>query len=245
MVSVLIFAGGTGKRMNSKSKPKQFLELHGKPILIHTIEHFEEHDEVDNIAVVCLPAWIDTLRDILKRFNITKVKWIVEGGQTGQESIYNGLNAIYQECENPKDTIVLIHDGVRPIISQKLISENIATVKNYGSAITVSKAKETVTSVDSEAQIDMIADRSAARIAKAPQSFYLSDIYSAHIRAKQDHIMEMIDSASLMRHYGYPLHTVECPSENIKITTPMDFYIFRAIHEAKENSQIFGIEVQK
>ncbi|MFH5778026.1 IspD/TarI family cytidylyltransferase [Heyndrickxia oleronia] len=245
MVTALIFAGGTGKRMNSKSKPKQFLELHGKPILIHTIEYFEEHEEVDSIAVVCIPTWIDTLRDILKRYNITKVKWIVEGGNTGQESIFNGLNAIYNDCEEPKETIVLIHDGVRPLISEQLITDNIAIVKNYGSAITVSKAKETVTSIDSEGLIGMIADRTAARIAKAPQSFYLFDIMSAHKRAKQDNINEMIDSASLMKYYGYPLHTVECSSENIKITTPIDYYIFRAIYEARENSQIFGLEVQK
>jgi 2-C-methyl-D-erythritol 4-phosphate cytidylyltransferase len=240
MITALIFAGGTGKRMNSKSKPKQFLELHGKPIIIHTIEYFEEHDEVDNIAVVCVSSWVDSLRDILKKFNITKVKWIVEGGKTGQESIFNGLNAIHNDCKNPRETIVLIHDGVRPIISEQLITDNIAAVKKYGSAITVSNAKETVTSVDVDGQIGSIADRKSARIAKAPQSFYLSDIFSAHKRAKQDNILEMIDSASLMKNYGYSLFPVECPLENIKITTPMDYYIFRAIYEARENSQIFG-----
>ena len=242
MITALIFAGGTGKRMNTKSKPKQFLELHGKPIILHTIEYFEEHEEVDNIVVVCLPSWIESLRELLKRFNISKVRWIVEGGKTGQESIYNGLSAIYSECDNPKESIVLIHDGVRPLISSQLISENIASVKKYGSAITVGKAKETIISIDTNGSVNMISDRSAARIAKAPQSFYLSDIMSTHMRAKRENIMDMTDSASLMRHFGFSMKVVESDSENIKITTPMDYYIFRSIYEAKENSQIFGFE---
>lgn len=240
MVTALIFAGGTGKRMNSKSKPKQFLDLHGKPIIIHTIEYFEDHDEVDNIVVVCIADWINTLRENLKTYYITKVKWIVEGGQTGQESIYNGLNAIYNDCGNPEDTIVLIHDGVRPLISEQLITDNIESVKKYGSSITVSKAKETVVTIDNDGQIAMIPDRNMVRIAKAPQSFYLSDIMAAHRRAAEDGITGMVDSASLMVHYGYKLHTIEGPVENIKITTPTDYYIFRAIYEARENSQIFG-----
>lgn len=240
MVMALIFAGGTGKRMNSRSKPKQFLNLHGKPIIIHTIEYFEEHEEVDSIAVVCISNWIDNLRENLRIFGITKVKWIVEGGQTGQESIFNGLNAIYNDCDNPEDAIVLIHDGVRPLISDQLITNNIESVRKYGSAITVSPAKETIVSIDNNEQISTIACRSQARIAKAPQSFYLNDIMNVHKRAREDNVSGMIDSASLMMHYGYNLHIIEGPAENIKITTPTDYYIFRAIYEAKENSQIFG-----
>ncbi|HWL24546.1 MAG TPA: IspD/TarI family cytidylyltransferase [Ureibacillus sp.] len=241
MITALIFAGGTGKRMNSKSKPKQFLELHGKPIIIHTIEYFEDHEYIDNIAVVCIPTWINSLREILERFNIKKVKWIVEGGDTGQKSIYNGLTTIYNDCENPEDTIVLIHDGVRPIITEQLITDNIIAVKKYGSAISVAKERETIISVNLESTIETVSDRSVTRIAKAPQSFYLRDIMNAHNNAINDNLEGMIDSASLMRHYNYPLHTVECSAENIKITTPMDFYIFRAIYEARENSQIFGL----
>ncbi|HYF84379.1 MAG TPA: IspD/TarI family cytidylyltransferase [Clostridia bacterium] len=240
VVTALIFAGGTGKRMNSKSKPKQFLDLHGKPIIIHTIEYFEDHDEIDNIAVVCIAEWVNALKENLKLFNITKVKWIVEGGQTGQESIFNGLKAIYNDCDNPEDDIVLIHDGVRPLISEQLITENIESVRKYGSAITVSQAKETIVSIDGNEKISEIACRNVARIAKAPQSFYLKDIMTEHKRANEDNVVGMIDSASLMMYYGYNLHTIEGPPENIKITTPMDYYIFRAIYEARENSQIFG-----
>ena len=107
----LIFAGGSGTRMNTKSRPKQFLELHGKEIIIYTLEHFERHPDIDAIAIVCIEPWIEYLKKALKKHDITKVKWIVPGGETGQDSIFNGLDAIHKDC--PEDSIVLIHDGVR------------------------------------------------------------------------------------------------------------------------------------
>ncbi|WP_400162322.1 2-C-methyl-D-erythritol 4-phosphate cytidylyltransferase [Brevibacillus sp. TJ4] len=241
MAVALIFAGGTGSRMNSKSKPKQFLNLFGKPIIIHTLEHFEYSAEIDSIAVVCRENWIDYLKEQIKHNFFEKVRWIVPGGETSQQSIYNGLKALYDSCENPKETIVLIHDGVRPLINDKLISDNIAAVKQYGSAITVTKAVETVIHTNDDNEIVDVPNRKYAKIAKAPQSFYLSDIMAAHEKAIADNLFTMIDSASLMMHYGHKLHTVDGPVENIKITTPSDYYIFRAIYEARENSQIFGL----
>lgn len=242
MITALIFAGGTGTRMNSKTRPKQFLQLHGKPILIHTLRHFEEHPLIDNIALVCLQGWEEYTRTEMKRNFITKVKWLVTGGSTVQESIYNGLNTIYQDVkEQAENTIVLIHDGVRPLIDEHLITKNIETVKAYRSSITVSNATETIISIDEEENVLNVADRSKARIAKAPQCFYLNDIMEAHNRARSEGINYMIDSASLMSYYGYKLHTVMGSPYNIKITTPSDYYMFRALYEAKENSQIFGI----
>lgn len=241
MAVALIFAGGTGSRMNSKSKPKQFLNLYGKPIIIHTLEHFEYSAEIDSIAVVCRENWIDYLKEQIKHNYFEKIRWIVPGGETSQQSIYNGLKAIWDSCENPKETIVLIHDGVRPLINEKLISDNVAAVKQYGSAITVTKAVETVIQTNDNNEIVDVPNRKYAKIAKAPQSFYLSDIMAAHEKAIADNLFTMIDSASLMMHYGHKLHTVDGPVENIKITTPSDFYIFRAIYEARENSQIFGL----
>lgn len=241
MVTALIFAGGTGIRMNSRSKPKQFLELHGKPIIIHTIEYFERHKEVDNIAVVCIESWFETLQEQLRRNCITKVKWITKGGKTGQESIYNGLKAIYKDCEKPEETIVLIHDGVRPLISDSLITENIKAVRQYGAAITTTVFGETAVFVNGQNEISSIADRNQIKIAKAPQSFYLNTVMEVHNQARRDEITNAIDSASLMMHYGHTLHIIDGPAENIKITSPVDFYVFRALYEARENSQIFGI----
>lgn len=235
----LIFAGGSGTRMNTKSRPKQFLELHGKEIIIYTIEHFERHPEIDAIAVVCIEEWIDYLKKILKKNFIEKVKWIVPGGKTGQDSIFNGLEAIHKDC--PKDSIVLIHDGVRPLINAELISGNIESVKKHGSAITVTPVIETIMLTENDNEVYKSVERSKCCAAKAPQSFYLKDIYAAHQKAISEGVHDKIDSATMMNDCGFSLHTVVGGYENIKITTPTDFYIFRALKDAMEDSQIFGI----
>ena len=240
MNTALIFAGGTGRRMGSAGRPKQFLELHGKPIIIHTLEHFDRHPRIDAIAVVCIDGWIEYLKDQLERFRIKKVRWIVPGGETSQDSTRAGLNAIASGCD-PKDTVVLIHDGVRPLITEKLISDNIAAVEQYGNAITAAPAIETIITVDENEAVERLIDRKTCRLARAPQSFWLADIMEMHRRSIEDGYDGMIDSASLMIHYGVKLHLVEGPAENIKITTPSDFYIFKAIREARENMQILGL----
>ena len=123
----VIFAGGTGTRMNTKTRPKQFLKLHGKEIIIYTLEHFENHPDIDGISVVCIEGWIEYLKKLIKKYQLTKVKWVSPGGSTGQESIFKGLNAMRGEID--EESIVLIHDGVRPIIDEELITQNIETAK--------------------------------------------------------------------------------------------------------------------
>lgn len=236
----IIFAGGTGQRMNTASKPKQFLELHGKPILIYTLEYFQKHSQIDGIVVVCLESWIDYCENLLKKYQIDKVLKIVPGGNSGQKSIFNGLDAAYKIVEDKHD-IVLIHDGVRPLINEALITNCIASVKKHGSAITVSPAIETILLKTNEGNIGNILKRSECEMAKAPQCFYLNDIYNCHLKAQAEGKDDFIDSASLMQYYGYKLNAVEGPTENIKITTPSDFYIFRAIMDARENLQILGL----
>jgi 2-C-methyl-D-erythritol 4-phosphate cytidylyltransferase len=238
MVTALIFAGGIGERMNSRAKPKQFLEIQGKPILVHTIEYFERHSEINNIVVVCLEEWIDDLMQMLERFYIKKVKWIVPGGNTGHESIYNGLKAISDI--SGLDDIVMIHDGVRPLISNDLISDNIQVTRLFGNAITVSNATESIGVVGDNEMIMEIPNRNSMRIIQAPQTFYFKDIWDAHRRALEEK-HKAIDSAGLMKHYGYELHMVMGSPYNIKITSPSDYYIFRAIYDARENLQIFGL----
>ena len=155
-------------------------------------------------------------------------------------SIYNGL--IAAEKHFPSDSIVLIHDGVRPLINEQIISDNIEQVKRYGSAITTAPTVETfVVMNEKNYSIEEIPKRSSSKLAKAPQSFILSDILSIHHQAQKDNIFNSIDSCTLMNMYNRRLTLVEGPIENIKITTPTDYYIFRAIYEAKENNQIYGI----
>lgn len=238
MVNVLIFAGGVGNRMNSNAKPKQFLQLFGKEIIIHTLENFQNNPNVDNIVVVCKDNWIDFLKKLLKKYDIDKVKWITPGGETGQLSIYNGLCEL--ENHTDKDSIVLVHDGVRPFVNDKLINDCIESVKKFGSAITVVPAIETIVSIENS-EIQTITDRSKCYHAKAPQCFLLGELIAAHRRALQENITNMIDSASLMKYYGHSLRSVSGNYDNIKITTPTDFYTSRALYEVRENQQIFGL----
>ena len=233
----VIFAGGSGKRMNTVSRPKQFLELRGKPIIIYTLELFDTHPMVDGIVVVCIEPWIPFLKKQLRKFEINKVVEIVPGGATGQDSIYNGIEAAFRHYES--DSIVMIHDGVRPLITEQTISDNIETVKEKGNCITCVAATETFVVKQADGSLN-IPSRSDSLIARAPQSFILKDIFNAHCRARKEGRHDFIDSCTMMSHYGYSMNTIIGPMENIKITTPTDFFIFRAMVDVHENQQIFG-----
>lgn len=234
----VIFAGGSGKRMNTVAKPKQFLELNGKPIIIYTIEIFDNLPEIDGIVVVCLESWIPYLKKLIRKFEITKVVDIVPGGETGQDSIYNGIVSAANNFS--EDDMVLIHDGVRPLINEKTILDNIETVELYGSCITCIPATETLVVKQEDESLEIPA-RNNSLIARAPQSFIIKDILSAHNQARKENRHDFIDSCTMMSRYGYKLHTIIGPMENIKITTPTDFFVFRAMVEVHENQQIFGL----
>ncbi|MCL1848221.1 MAG: 2-C-methyl-D-erythritol 4-phosphate cytidylyltransferase [Clostridiales bacterium] len=238
MNTALIFAGGTGQRMNARAKPKQFLELHGKPVIIYTLEHFEVHPEVDEIVVVCLEGWIHELRHMIRQYAFDKVSQIVPGGSTGYRSIYNGLKAMEDKCSS--DDIVLIHDGVRPLINGELISENIAAVREWGAAITIEAASESIIRLDASQRVADVPPRAEMYAAKAPQTFRYGLIWDLYQRAYRDGL-QTVDSAQLCSNYGVEMHTVMSTPNNMKITTPADYYIFRALFEAMENEQILGI----
>ncbi len=234
----VIFAGGTGQRMNTRTKPKQFLELHGKPIIIYTLEQFDNHELIDGIIVVCVEKWIPYCEDLIRKFGISKVDAVIPGGETGMLSRYEGVKKASELYE--KNAVCLMHDGVRPLIDHDTITKNIESVKTYGSGVTVAPAVETIAVKDADNKVGKIIDRSRCQLAKAPQSFYLGDMLEAHQRMVEEGITDCIDTAYLMQHYGFPVYTVEGSPENIKITTPTDFYIFRALIDARENLQIFG-----
>lgn len=237
----VLFAGGMGTRMHSRDLPKQFLEIHGKPIIVHTAEVFQKHPDVDAIVVSSHPDWIEYCSNLLSRYGMDKVKMVVPGGETGQLSIYAGLCAAEEVAEGER-SVALIHDGVRPLITAQTISDNIASVERYGSAITSVRVKETVLEVDEGEVVKNVPPRAMSRLARAPQSFWLDEILAAHRRALSEGRTDFIDSASMMMEYGHSLHLVEGPEENIKITTPDDFFSMRAILDARENRQIYGID---
>lgn len=240
----IIFAGGVGSRMRSKDKPKQFLEINNKPIIVHTIEHFQYNEDVDAIVVVCVKDWIDYFNELIYKYRLSKVKSVVEGGETGQLSIFNGLCASKKICCE-ENSVVLIHDGVRPLINSDLITDNINCVKKFGSCITSGIVKETIVKIDENSDIVLVPERQYSRVAKAPQSFWLNDIYDAHLKALANGEKNFIDSCTMMYNFGHKLHMIDGPYENIKITTPDDFYTMRAILQAKEDAQIYGIDNKK
>jgi 2-C-methyl-D-erythritol 4-phosphate cytidylyltransferase len=236
----LIFAGGSGSRMNTISRPKQFLELNGKPVIIYTLELFDNHPQIDAICIVCIKSWIPFLEKQLRKFEINKVAEIVPGGETGQDSIYNGLCAAERWARRTDENVnVLIHDGVRPLITEKTITDNISTCSEKGNCITCVPATETFVVLQRDGRLS-IPERKDSLIARAPQTFRLVDILDAHRKAIAENRHDFIDSCTMMSHYGYTMNTIIGPMENIKITTPTDFFIFRAMVQVHENQEIFG-----
>ena len=195
---------------------------------------------VDAIVVVSGADWLDYSRDLLEESHMSKVAAVVPGGSTGQESIFHGLLAA-DKLSGGERTVVLIHDGVRPLINSQVITDNIEAVCSTGSAITCVQAKETVLEVGADGGAESIPDRSTLRLARAPQSFWLDEILDAHREADSAGRHDYVDSASMMFERGCPLTPVEGPDENIKVTTPGDFFSLQAILNARENEQIFGI----
>ena len=228
----VIFAGGVGARMNNSKTPKQFLEWNGRPILIQTLDVFEQTDLIDGIVLACKVEWIDHTQNLIKEAGLQKVLSIVPGGESALDSQYNGLAEAKRLFPN-EDVTVLIHDGVRPLVDKATIERNIESVETKGSAITVTPAIETVMVTDN-GSINRILNRSECLMAKAPQSFKLDDILSVHDRSKAEGTHNFIDSASMMMHYGYTLYPVLGETENIKITTPSDYYMFTGIIKNRE-----------
>jgi 2-C-methyl-D-erythritol 4-phosphate cytidylyltransferase len=233
----VIFAGGQGNRLHHYSRPKQFLEFRGKPIVVYTIEIFQHIAEIDGIVVACLEDWIPYLRIQVEKYRLTKVVEIVPGGKRGQDSIYNGLACV--EKHYPDDTMVLIHDGVRPLAMEKSIVECIEVAKEKGNCVACVPAMETII-VRSEGALDVI-DRDTSLIARAPQCFVLKDVLAAHRQAQAEGRHDFVDTCTMMRHYGHEFHTILGAMENIKITTPADYFMFRSIIEAREEGTIFGL----
>lgn len=239
MNAALIFAGGVGVRMGNGATPKQFLSIYGKPIIIYTLEVFENCADIDVICISCVASHLDYMRSLCEKYQIKKVKWIVPGGKTGQLSICHGIQKLHENC--PPDTVVLIHDGVRPIIDEALLLVNIACVRAHGSAISCANATETHVRVDESGAICEVVARKESAIAKAPQSFFLGDVWAGHEKALTEGRTDFIDSASLMINYGMKMHTVPCSNKNIKITEPADYFIVKSIIDAQQNSQVFGV----
>lgn len=230
----IILAGGAGLRMGSET-PKQFIEVNSKPIVIYTMDIFQSHPLIDAIILVCKDTWMEKAKMWIKEYDLSKVVSIVSGGEEIQESIYNGLQAADEwvktispsDNKNDEDSIVLVHDSVRPMIDHDIITTNIENARNYGNSITVAPPSETFIVNDNDKP--QLFRRDNVHIVRAPQCFYLQDILSLHQRANDDGKTGYSDCCSLLCEYQIPFHETMGDSMNIKITYPADIAIFRAL----------------
>lgn len=231
----LIIAGGSGNRMG-QDIPKQFMHVDNCPIVIHTLKAFQLHPNIDAIGVVCLQGWETVLQSYANQFSIDKLRWMFEGGENGQRSIYNGLVGLKDAgCED--DDLVLIHDAVRPLISQDIISSNIAICKRYGYAITGIKCKEAILESEDGFSSKVSIPRDKLIRTQTPQTFRLKNILAAHKLAAENNITNSVASCTLIAELGLSeMHIVPGSEKNIKVTTIEDLEILKALmHISKEN----------
>lgn len=233
----IIFAGGIGQRMTNATKPKQFLEVNGKPILVYTLEKFQSHDMIDGIVLVCVEDWIDYTNTLIKRYDLTKVDAVIPGGANGHQSRYNGLKKVKELYD---EAIILLHDGVRPLIDYATIKNAIETAIEKGSAVVATPATETVAMDNGEGGLTIV-PRERCSAMRAPQSFYLTQILALYQKAESENLDDFIDSATIMQYYGKEITIINGPAENIKITTPLDYFMFKGILETQNNKEVFGI----
>ena len=240
----IIFAGGTGQRLKSgqDATPKQFLKIHNKPIIIHTLELFQEHPQIDKIYIAIHPDYYDYMSELVKHYYITKTAGIVEGGATGQDSIYNALKLA--QSQNPDDSIVLIHDGVRPNITPEVITQNIECATENGNAITSTSCFETILISENGVNPKHVPYRKNTYSAQAPQSFRLGEIVQAHetTRKTNPNYTDIVDSCTLYKTLGKETYMIKGNRGNIKITTIEDLYILRALIRYKEDLEALGID---
>lgn len=231
----LIIAGGAGNRMG-QDIPKQFMHVDGAPIIIHTMNCFQQHPDIDSIAVVCLKGWDTVLQSYANQFNIDKLRWIFPGGQSGMESIHNGIYGL-KEAGCYDEDLILIHDAVRPLLSQDIISNNIATCKAYGYAITGIKCREAILESTDGFTTKTSIPRDTLIRTQTPQTFRLGNIINAHEHAKQKGIMDSVASCTLVAELkeNIEMHIVPGSEKNIKITTVEDLEILKALmHTERE-----------
>lgn len=222
----VIIAGGSGQRMG-KNMPKQFIEIDEKPVLVYTLEGFESHPDVDAIEVVCIDGWQNDVWSYAERFNITKLKWVVTGGSTGQESIRNGIYNLEGKCND--DDVVIIHDGVRPLVDKFVLSDVIDKCKKYGNAVTSMPYNEQIFVVDDDISTVKYIPRETLRRVSTPQAYKFKKVDEAYHTAfeKEIGIYGSAYTNTMMVELGERLYFAAGSDRNIKLTTEGDLELFK------------------
>ena len=228
----LIIAGGAGNRMH-QDIPKQFITVNERPVIVYTLEAFQNHPEIDAIAVVCIEGWEQVLWAYAKQFNITKLQYVVPGGKNGQDSIRNGV--IELEKHYTADDIVLIQDAIRPMVSAEIISDNIRVAKQYGNAITVIPCAEAMMQTEDGVVSVGSYPRDRLKRTQTPQAFRIGDICDLHRRALKAGITNSVASCTLKIEMGEQVYFSAGSEKNIKLTTVEDIDIFKALLAARRS----------
>lgn len=228
----LLIAGGSGNRMH-QNIPKQFLTVNERPVIVYTLEAFQKHPEIDEIAVVCISGWETVLWAYANQFNISKLKYVVPGGKNGQDSIRNGVYEL--EKYHAADDIVLIHDAIRPMVSAEIISNCIRVTQEYGNAITVIPCAEAMMQTEDGEVSTGSYPRDRLKRTQTPQGFKLGDICDLHRKALEAGITNSVASCTLMIEMGHQVYFSSGSEKNIKLTTVEDIDIFKALLAAKRS----------
>ena len=223
----IVIAGGSGSRMG-QDIPKQFINVYDKPVLIYTLEGFQKHPQIDAIEVVCLEGWHDVLWAYAKQFGITKLKWVVSGGKTGQESIRNGVFHLEGKCAD--EDIVIIHDGIRPLIEEAVLTDVIVKAQQYGNAVTSLPYNEQIFVIDDEISTVRYIPRETLRRVSTPQAyrFGLLDWGYHEAFSKNIGIFGSAYTNTMMADLGVRLYFAAGSDKNIKLTTKDDLELFKA-----------------
>lgn len=227
----LILAGGSGQRMH-QNIPKQFLTINDRPVIVYTMEAFQKHADINAIAVVCISGWEQVLKAYADQFNITKLKHIVTGGENGQASIRNGVFEL--EKHYAADDIVLIHDGIRPLVSEEIISDCIVTTKKYGSAISSVPCYEPVMRTEDGLKTCDFYPREKLKRSHTPHGFPIGKICAMHRLALERGITNAVSSNTMLFDLGEQVYFSAGSEKNIKLTTVEDIEIFKALLVAKK-----------
>jgi len=228
----IIIAGGSGVRTH-QDVPKQFLNVNNKPVIIYTLEAFNNHPDIDAIEVVCLDGWQEILKAYANQFNISKLKWITVGGKNGQDSIRNGLLNIEKEVNS--DDIVLIHDAVRPMVSSDIISDCIVKTRQLGNATSVIPCNEAVLLTDNQLNSTEQVPRHKILRTQTPQGFHYGFLLDLHKKAIDKGITNSVASCTLMIEMGEKVNFSIGSEKNFKITTTDDLEIFKALLKAEKD----------
>lgn len=214
-------------RMQPCERPKQFIEVNGKPIILYTLEQFQRNEQIEGICVSCIRGWEGFLLDFAERYQITKLRWVVEGGALAQRSIENGLHAIQSHCK--ETDVVIVHDAVRPMVSQRLINQSIQIAQEKGCAVVTAPCFETMLWSEDGAVCERTYDRNKLFHSRAPQAYRFDVLVRAYEQAKASGICDSLSTDELFLRLGIPVNLIVGSVHNIKITTPDDVKMFQAM----------------